>query len=218
MLKTITAQKARTNLGEIINQVYFGDFEFIIQRKGQPMVKIIRLDQRNDESATLKHKYKYMKFAGILGKANAGKMKNDITRKDFLKKLPSKEHFSEAIRDIENLEQNWNRIHIHIVRKPKEKIENEVIFKQKIAELGLTTSEEEVDSRVDEIFEKAGMTDEKAKAICESSRAVYEALMAWQKEPSRGDAIYNEKLADSPINKVQWTVYQACFDTPEKLK
>jgi len=33
-------------------------------------------------------------------------------------------------RDIENIEEDWNRIHIHIVKKPKEKIENEVIFRQ----------------------------------------------------------------------------------------
>ena len=54
----------------------------------------------------------------------------ELSLNDFLKKLPSPENFSETIRDIENIEDNWNRIHIHIVKKPKEKIENEVIFRQ----------------------------------------------------------------------------------------
>jgi len=94
----------------------------------------------------------------------------------------------------------------------------ELIFKQKITELGLTASEKEVDSRVEEIFRKTGMTNEKAKAICESGQAVYEALVAWQKNPSNGDAIYNEKLSDSLISKEQWKLWQACYDTPEKLK
>ena len=54
----------------------------------------------------------------------------ELSLQDFLKKLPSPEGFSNAIRDIENIEEDWNRIHIHIVKKPKEKIENEVIFRQ----------------------------------------------------------------------------------------
>ena len=54
----------------------------------------------------------------------------ELSLQDFLKKLSTPESFSDAIRDIENIEENWNRIHIHIVKKPKEKIENEVMFRQ----------------------------------------------------------------------------------------
>ena len=54
----------------------------------------------------------------------------EISLQDFLKKLPSPDGFSEAIRDIETIDENWNRIHIHIVKKPKEKMEHEVIFRQ----------------------------------------------------------------------------------------
>ncbi len=54
----------------------------------------------------------------------------EISLQDFLKKLPSPDSFSEAIRDIETIDENWNRIHIHIVKKPKEKMEHEVIFRQ----------------------------------------------------------------------------------------
>ncbi|MDD5326715.1 MAG: hypothetical protein PHY02_02750 [Phycisphaerae bacterium] len=94
----------------------------------------------------------------------------------------------------------------------------EVIFKQKITEFGLTVSEQEVDARVEEIFKKTGMTSEKAKAICESGKAVYEALVAWQMNPSDGNAIYDEKLSDTLISKEQWKLWQRCCDTPEKLK
>ena len=55
---------------------------------------------------------------------------NEIYLQNFLKKLPNQENFSEAIRDIEKIDESWNRIHINIVRKPKDKIENEVIFRQ----------------------------------------------------------------------------------------
>ena len=54
----------------------------------------------------------------------------EISLQDFLKKLPSPDGVSEAIRDIETIDENWNRIHIHIVKKPKEKMEHEVIFRQ----------------------------------------------------------------------------------------
>ena len=55
---------------------------------------------------------------------------NEISLQNFLKKLSNQENFSEAIRDIEKIDGSWNRIHINIVRKPKDKIENEVIFRQ----------------------------------------------------------------------------------------
>ena len=92
------------------------------------------------------------------------------------------------------------------------------IFKHKIDELGITATDEKVDSRVEEIFRKADMTDVKAAAICETAKAVYNALVEWHNNPSREDAIYNEKLKGSLVTREQWKAYQSCFDTPEKLK
>ena len=76
MLKTITAQKARVNLGEIINKVYFGNWEFIVERKGLPMVKIIRINipGRTDSQDA------FMRFAGSLDGRVADKMKTAIAR------------------------------------------------------------------------------------------------------------------------------------------
>jgi hypothetical protein len=54
----------------------------------------------------------------------------EFSLENFLKKLPKSKNLSEAINDIENLDKDWNRIHIHIVKKPKQKIENEVMFRQ----------------------------------------------------------------------------------------
>jgi hypothetical protein len=54
----------------------------------------------------------------------------EFSLQDFLKRLPSPEGFSETIRDIENIDENWNRIHIHIVKDPKKKVEDDVIFRQ----------------------------------------------------------------------------------------
>ena len=39
----------------------------------------------------------------------------ELSVQDFLKKLPTPEGFSEAIRDIENIEEDWNRIYIHMI-------------------------------------------------------------------------------------------------------
>lgn len=93
----------------------------------------------------------------------------------------------------------------------------EVIFKQQISEDGVNATEKEVWSRVDEIFSKAGVTDKKAKEIAESSRIIYAALLEWHKDPNKADDIY-EKMLKSVITKDQWRLYQACFDTPEKLR
>ena len=52
MLKTVSAYEARTNLGELINLVYYNDFEIVIERMGKPVVKIVGLG---------KNKFKYPK-------------------------------------------------------------------------------------------------------------------------------------------------------------
>ncbi len=93
-----------------------------------------------------------------------------------------------------------------------------MIREQQIIELGLTATEREVRSKVDETFEKAGFTDDKAKMFCEQISAVYDALLEWYENPSKSDAIYNEKLSGRHITRQQWKLFQLCYDTPEKLK
>lgn len=45
MIKTITAMKARQNLGSIMNEVSFTGDEFIIERAGKPMAVIVSVDK-----------------------------------------------------------------------------------------------------------------------------------------------------------------------------
>lgn len=92
-----------------------------------------------------------------------------------------------------------------------------IILEQKIADFGLTATEEEVRSKVEETFEKAGLSDEKAKALCENINTVYEALLEWHENPSTEDAIYNKNLAGR-ISKQRWKLFQSCYNTTEKLK
>jgi len=105
----------------------------------------------------------------------------------------------------------------HETRRLTSKI-RDVIFAQKVAEFGLTASEEEVGSRVEEIFQKTGTTPEIAKKVSEKARAMYEALAAWHKDPSKANAIYNEKLAGLGVSREGWKLNQLCWDTPEKLR
>lgn len=43
-MKTISAYDARINFGELLNTVYYKGEEIVIERKGKPMVKLIRVD------------------------------------------------------------------------------------------------------------------------------------------------------------------------------
>lgn len=43
MLKTVNAVKARQNLGQLINEVYLKDDQYIIERDGKPMVALVPL-------------------------------------------------------------------------------------------------------------------------------------------------------------------------------
>jgi len=54
----------------------------------------------------------------------------ELSVDEFAKKMSSTEKFLDIIKDIENIEENWNRIHINIIRKPKEAKENELMFRQ----------------------------------------------------------------------------------------
>lgn len=95
---------------------------------------------------------------------------------------------------------------------------HELIFEQKVTDLGLTVSESEIDGRVEQIFEKANMTTERANTVCQIGHALYDALKAWQQNPSKEDSIYNSMLANTSISREQWNSFQVYFNTPEKLK
>ncbi|MDP2158685.1 MAG: type II toxin-antitoxin system Phd/YefM family antitoxin [Nitrospirota bacterium] len=45
MLKTITAIKARQNLGQVMNEVALKEDEYIVERAGKPIVAIIPIEQ-----------------------------------------------------------------------------------------------------------------------------------------------------------------------------
>ncbi|MEW6713801.1 MAG: type II toxin-antitoxin system Phd/YefM family antitoxin [Nitrospirota bacterium] len=45
MLKTISAIKARQNLGQVMNEVSLKEDEYIIERAGKPLVAIIPIEQ-----------------------------------------------------------------------------------------------------------------------------------------------------------------------------
>ena len=43
MLKTVNAVKARQNLGQLMNEVYLKNDQYIIERDGKPMVALVPL-------------------------------------------------------------------------------------------------------------------------------------------------------------------------------
>lgn len=45
MIKTITAMKARKNLGEVLEEVYYKGDQYVIERAGRPMAAIVPLAQ-----------------------------------------------------------------------------------------------------------------------------------------------------------------------------
>jgi prevent-host-death family protein len=50
MTRTVTAYQARTNLGELINQVYYRSDEIMVTRNGKPMVKLVRFDYKKKQT------------------------------------------------------------------------------------------------------------------------------------------------------------------------
>lgn len=44
MTKTVSAYEARTNLGELLNLVYYKGDTVIIEKMGKPMVKLTKID------------------------------------------------------------------------------------------------------------------------------------------------------------------------------
>jgi len=45
MTKTVTAYEARTNLGELLNEVYYKGVEIIIKKSGKPVARISRINE-----------------------------------------------------------------------------------------------------------------------------------------------------------------------------
>lgn len=63
MTKTVTAYEARTNLGELLNEVYYKGDEIIIKKSGKPVAKISRVDESLPRK--LKSKRDLFSLAGI---------------------------------------------------------------------------------------------------------------------------------------------------------
>lgn len=73
MIQTISVQKVRASLGELINEAYYTGHEFIVERKGKPMVKIVRVASMKQDARSKINAF--MKFAGILSKKDGARMK-----------------------------------------------------------------------------------------------------------------------------------------------
>lgn len=91
----------------------------------------------------------------------------------------------------------------------------QTITRQKIAELGLSVSDIEVQSKVEEIFKT--IDNNSANEIIRTSNATYEALQAWQKNPSMSDNIFKELLSPLNTRKEDWELLKLVYDTPEEL-
>ncbi len=59
MTKTLTALKARQNLGQILEEVYYRDGQYIIERAGKPMAAVVPVwqlrtrDQHRERMSTM---------------------------------------------------------------------------------------------------------------------------------------------------------------------
>lgn len=62
MTKIMSAYEARTNFGELLNLVYYKEIDVIVEKKGKPMIKIIKAPVDNKGLA---FEEKLAKYAGI---------------------------------------------------------------------------------------------------------------------------------------------------------
>jgi len=121
-----------------------------------------------------------------------------------------------SVKDLNDLELE-KMVHLYEKKRLAAKI-HEIIFEQKIADLGLTVSESEINERVEKTFKQTNMTVEEANKVCQAGHAIYEALKAWHQSPSEANSIYDTMLAKTTVSRDQWKLFQACYDTSEKLK
>jgi hypothetical protein len=92
----------------------------------------------------------------------------------------------------------------------------QIILKQNIKKYGLTVTQDEVNSKVNKMFEMLGT--QRVNESIELSNAIYEALREWQKNPSQSDSIYKEKLAGKNFSEYQWETHKIIYDSPDELK
>ncbi|MFH1713431.1 MAG: type II toxin-antitoxin system prevent-host-death family antitoxin [Candidatus Jacksonbacteria bacterium] len=81
MTKTINAYKLRTNLGEFLNEVYYKGDEIIIERRGKPLVKIVKIkleEIRMNNNKMIPQKDRLLKLAGALSSKRAEEMERVI--------------------------------------------------------------------------------------------------------------------------------------------
>lgn len=45
MVKTLTAIKARQNLGQVLNEAYYRGDEFVVERAGKPIAAIVSIEE-----------------------------------------------------------------------------------------------------------------------------------------------------------------------------
>lgn len=78
MTRTVSAYEARTKLGEIMNLVYYQGVDFIVERRGEPVVKIVRVGKRAVKNG--KRRQAMMKFAGIWAGKDGDKIRREAMR------------------------------------------------------------------------------------------------------------------------------------------
>lgn len=77
--KRISAFTARTNLGRILNEVYYRGSEFIVERFGAPVAQIGPLKQP-PTPATDDALERFLSFAGVLSDSDARRMRRSVRR------------------------------------------------------------------------------------------------------------------------------------------
>jgi hypothetical protein len=92
----------------------------------------------------------------------------------------------------------------------------QTIIKHKIAELELSVSNTEVQSRLDDMFKT--IDSNTANEIIKIGNATFGALREWQKDTSKSDIIYNDILVSLNVSKNNWELLKHVYDTPEALK
>lgn len=81
MTKTISAYKLRTNLGEVLNEVYYKGVNVIVERKGKPLARIVKLKE-TDKRAKINEPL--FNLIGLLSKEAADELERNI--KDLRKR------------------------------------------------------------------------------------------------------------------------------------
>jgi prevent-host-death family protein len=94
MTKKVSAYKLRTNLGELMNEVYYKGIEVVVERRGKPMMRLTRVrEERENVDEPL------LKLVGVLGEKRAGKLEKNIA--DLWKRPGFKS--KEVAKALENL-------------------------------------------------------------------------------------------------------------------